>query len=326
MKKKLAVIIVCLFSLFAVGCADVSVNVLAYNRAGYNYRQVNIVLPQSAYNTLNSTYSLERYFTDLCVAVDCGYQFDTVASGSGNTVIVLYKMYDPSEQSDDFTSGMEVSTDRGFFFTEVSVEGKNPFDIIRLCENGEVDATYSDTAKIFFAIFNGIGSVKSIYEYYPMLEGVDMSDLELNFYYEGKALMTDDNADAKEIADYTQYYRWVTTYKDALLAQAPDVEFSYKVASSMGWYILAFLIAAAVVAILLIVRRKSRDKGKEAVIMTPSEVYYQMATNKREQTAKHMNEQKSGVFEEFSDKKENSVFEEFDQTDEVFEEFDNGKR
>ena len=138
--------------------------------------------------------------------------------------------------------------------------------------------------------------------------------------------MTDDNADAKENADFAQYYRWVTTYKDALLAQSSSVKFSYKVASSVGWYILAFVIAAAVVAILLIVRRKSKDKGKERVVMTSAEVYYQMTQQNREQSKMAAGERKDAVFEEFAMKKENVVFEEFDQTDEVFEEFDNGKR
>ncbi len=316
MKKRLAVLIVCVLALFMVGCQGVSVSVLAYRQGGLNYRQVNIVLPQSVYSRLNTEHDLERYFTDLCAVTDCGFEFDSIGSGEGHKIVMLVKAYDPDEETDDFTSSLTAEADRGFFFTDVRVTGKNPYDTLRLCETGEVDETYNDVAKIFFAINNGLGTLKPIYEYYPTLRGCNLDELELNFFYEGKRLMTDSNADSKDTADFKQFYNWSTTYGQVLMAEAKDIEFSYKAASSVGWYVLALVAGIAVVAVLLIVHRRSKESGKEAVIMTPAEMYYYMAMKKAAEKEKVFAE-KGSVFEEFSDFDKNN--------DSVFEGFDNDK-
>jgi len=329
MKKRLTVLVVVLFAFMMVGCTNVSINVFAYKQAGYNYRQINIVLPTSIYNSLNSTYNVERYFIDLCNVTDCGYEFDSIGSASGSNVIMLVKVYDPDEETDDFTSGLTTEVDRGFLFNDITISGKNPFDILRRCEKGEIDETYNDVAKIYFAIFNGKDSLKSIYEYYPMLQNYDFGKTELNFFFEGKKLTTDTNADSQEATDFKQFYSWTTTYYQVLMANADDIKYEYQSASSVGWYVVALVVGVLVVVVLWLIRRKSKEKGKEVVVMTPAEMYYMAAAQRNRQNKENISNQKDNVFSEFSTKKDNVFTEIFDSEsknrDNVFEDFDNDK-
>ena len=171
MKKKLAVFIVSLLAFFMVGCTDVSVNVLSYSQGGYNYLQINILLPNGIYTTLDSEHSFETYFNELCAVTDCGFELNSITSQDGYKAIMLVKSYDPATTSDDFLSEFESKVDRGLFFTDVKIKGKNPFDIIRLCEDGTLDKNYNDVSKIFFTIKHGDGDFKPIQEYYPALSG-----------------------------------------------------------------------------------------------------------------------------------------------------------
>jgi len=229
--------------------------------------------------------------------------------------------------SDDFLSGFESKVDRGLFFTDVKIKGKNPFDIIRSCEDGTLDKNYNDVSKIFFTIKHGDGDFKPIQEYYPALSGFDLNKLELFFFKEGKTYMTQSNSDYEESVDYKKFYAWETTYGEIMAGQTKDVEYSYKVASSIGWYLIALLVGIVVVVVLWLVRRKSKERGKERVLMTPVEMYYQMA---EQNSTANQRFSKTNVFEEFKDSnKKGRVFEEFDNSSEknkkVFEEFDNDK-
>ena len=265
MKKKLLIIVLCLLSLTLIGCADVELDFFVYSVSDTRYRQLDVKLPTSLYQSLNGSESdkVENYLKDVSAAAGGYFSFQGASADTtnGNYTFLTFVQKLTGEQKAEeglFESLNEVRSSN-IFFAKSNVKLTNPFNL-----------TAADNAfigDIYDIMQNGRGEIRPFTEAFG-LGAVDIGDIKTCLLLEKRGLNQKNNADDIVTVDGKKFYLY-----EGKLGAAADPDYTYKVPVTVGWFIVALLTGLIVAAVLLLVWRRRKEPGKEAKEMSKAEAY-----------------------------------------------------
>ncbi len=258
MRKIVCLLLIIACALALCGCGA-EINYF-YEQNGDDYKyEYTIALDDDLVNELESNASLKTptekwtlgsYFSIL--AEGFGYDY-----GYGETE--TKKLYSLSRtinetdlpDDDDEEDGTTVEVIPHFFTREYRYTAFHPLaDAVGKFESGE-----RGEGTIYEVIASGYGVLPALKTAFPLLEGKDISDLTLNFYWRTDELETNDGQKVK--VNGKTYLKW-TAHCDE---QTSKITYSYYGVNPLGWYVVIIALGVLAVVIVWLVARKRKKSG-----------------------------------------------------------------
>ncbi|MDR0426699.1 MAG: hypothetical protein LBH24_05990 [Clostridiales bacterium] len=194
-------------------------------------------------------WSVSAYVEKLAEVSGCAFQESATDSPYA---VRLDKLDADADDSQYFTREKPKPEDEkwGFFVHEYKVTQKNPFyAVYDGLAGGE-----SPSGGFVDIILNGSGTLPPIRECFAFPDGFDFGDTKVTFYFRARAGMQGDGA-ASETGGFTRYLKWTGTLRAFNNA---EITYTFYRPNTLGWNVLALLIAAAVAAIIILATKNSK--------------------------------------------------------------------
>lgn len=253
-RKKFAALAVALCCVFVLCGCDTSVTYY-YSATESEYIYVySIEIPTNERRVIEESspngWTIGAYLTKLCEATNG--VLDWRDSDSSVVCSIEYVVPVPEEKEDDEPT-VEPTLDRGFLFNTYVYEQDNPF-------NGVLDGLRGDgtpSGSILALIRNGSAAngLPALTTAFPAVDLYAAGGVKTTFvWYNDKVSPVN--------GEKVRTYGGTVAVWEGTLGEDGKIEYTYSVPNAVGWYALVAIIGGAVVALVILLTRKSKEKPR----------------------------------------------------------------
>lgn len=254
-----------------VGC-DASVSLYSTTDGDEYVQTLEIRMPNAmlrdieadaAYRTPIERWSLVGWLNMLSALVTYAdgshYEGANLVSKDGDSIITLERRFTPApDDADEPDEDVVRTVKNNLFFYTVEVTEPNPFNGLRADYEAGTEGT------IMAYIRNGIVQdnivlLPALTEAFPRIADYDPSGLKLKLYVAfGDKVQT---TGTRVSIDGVRYYLFERSFDDS----AQTITYKYFRPNSLGWNIVALVVAALTVVVILLCTRKSKPRQTQEI-------------------------------------------------------------
>lgn len=268
-------------ALSLTGCSGTSVSLYTSSTTAGSRHTLEIRVPQKLCASLESTaailptdlrtglkydrWNIYDYLKIISESMTLGdgsqYQLVRERGEGTEKVYVLVRDFTPSDDEDEEDDQVEMNVKDYFFFYTVEVTQPNPFNGYRALYD-QAEPTLMQALRNGFDAYidNKKVHIPALDQAFPLIKNCNLDELTLNLYLGGSNRMASDGTKVRKSSEWYSgtFYLWDRKFD----TEDTTITLQYYRPNSLGWNIVAIVLAGLTVTAVLLLTRGKKKKHK----------------------------------------------------------------